>query len=486
MNFKIEINILNIRNYPLLARHLEDMASRGWLIDRIILGNIFIYKKIEAENLDFSIMPYEVETTLNRKTKKELEEFQSVFEMTGWNYATKLNDLHIYFRDEDSQVIDIETDREEEFNTIEKIGKKQLKWNYITSPIILYLFWTISRELFRTTDGLKDGIGQIVGLFALTYIIFVINDIIKTKIFLKNNRKNIDMGKDMEFKDSNFYLEKIIFYIHSLLMIAFIINSLYLAIVLKNKIISMALIPVMLSILLGLFYSRFIKTSKKSIRYKKTVFIVLMIAIFFIYVSISINNIDKLTLEASNRDIDSYRVLMANDFSDKALEERRDLWEDFSILLPKAYKFASRNEEYILSTEYSHALTKTMAKILVGRYIEQEKDWLILLNSQELDYMLEDNQYLQLLDSYGFKEEDFNSLRSLDKKEAKKRAEKLIQERAISKDEENLWKMDQVYFLSYDKDQIVLRDGKEVFYLEGLDFSDPEIIRRVKEKLDLD
>lgn len=46
--------------------------------------------------------------------------------------------------------------------------------------------------------------------------------------------------------------------------------------------------------------------------------------------------------------------------------------------------------------------------------------------------------------------------------------------------------MDQVYFLSYDKDQIVLRDGKEVFYLEGLDFSDPEIIRRVKEKLDLD
>ena len=485
MNFKIEINVLNIRNYPSIAKHLEDMASRGWLIDRIILGNIFIYKKIEAENLDFSIVPYEVETGFNRKTKKELEEFQTVFEMTGWNYATKLNDLHIYFRDEVSQAIDLETDDEEELNTIEKIGKKQLKWNYITSPIILYLFWTISRDLLRTTDGLKDGIGQIVGFFAITYIIFVINDIIKTKIFLKNNRKNIDMGKDIKFKDSNFYLEKIIFLIHSLLMIAFIINTLYLAIVLKNKIISMALIPVVLSILLGVFYSRFIKISKKGLRYKKTVFIVFMIAIFFIFISISINNIDKLTLEASNRDIDDYRVLRSNDFSDKALEEKRDLWEDFSIFLPKSYKFASRNEEYILSTEYSHALTNTIAKILVGRYIEQEKNWLILLNSQELDYIFEEDEYLQLLDSYGFKEDDFNSLRSLDKKEAKKRAEKLIQERAIAKDKENLWNMDEVYFLSYSKDEIVLRDGEEVFYLEGLDFLDPEIIKKVKEKLNL-
>ena len=61
----------------------------------------------------------------------------------------------------------------------------------------------------------------------------------------------------------------------------------------------------------------------------------------------------------------------------------------------------------------------------------------------------------------------------------------IINERSIVKDIENLWKLDEVYFLNYEKTEIVIRNGKEVFYLEGLDFSDDEIIKIVKDKLNL-
>ena len=99
MNFKIENNFLDIINYPSIERHLQDMARKGWLISKIILGSLFIYKRIEPEELDFSITPYEVETVFTRKTKEELEEFNSVCKSVGWNYATKSYDLHIYFKE---------------------------------------------------------------------------------------------------------------------------------------------------------------------------------------------------------------------------------------------------------------------------------------------------------------------------------------------------------------------------------------------------
>ena len=83
MNFKITIRYLNIINYPYLEKYLEDMASKGWLLDKIILGSVFIFKKTEPRELEFSISPYEVETIFTRKTKQELEEVETVCEAVG-------------------------------------------------------------------------------------------------------------------------------------------------------------------------------------------------------------------------------------------------------------------------------------------------------------------------------------------------------------------------------------------------------------------
>jgi len=72
MNFKIEINYLNINNYPYIEKYFADMANKGWLIHRIFAGTIFIYSKIQPRELDFSISPYEIERAFTRKSKAEL------------------------------------------------------------------------------------------------------------------------------------------------------------------------------------------------------------------------------------------------------------------------------------------------------------------------------------------------------------------------------------------------------------------------------
>lgn len=141
MNFKIENNFLNISNYPSIERHLEKMAEKGWLIDKIILGSIFIYRRIGPEELDFSISPYEIETTFTRKSKEELEEFQSVCKAVGWNYAAGSFNLHIYFKKRGSEALAIQTDEEEEFRTLAAMGRRQLKGYYIQIPFLLFIPW---------------------------------------------------------------------------------------------------------------------------------------------------------------------------------------------------------------------------------------------------------------------------------------------------------------------------------------------------------
>lgn len=101
MSKKITIHNLNVTNIPSVEKYLSEMASRGWMIKRIILASIFIFEKTEKQNLDFSITPYEIESAFNRKSKKEIEEFRDVTESVGWKFAAKSYDFHIYYKEKE-------------------------------------------------------------------------------------------------------------------------------------------------------------------------------------------------------------------------------------------------------------------------------------------------------------------------------------------------------------------------------------------------
>ncbi len=487
MNFKIENNYLNISNYPSIERHFEKMASKGWLINKIIAGSLFIYKKIEAEELDFSISPYEVETAFTRKSKRELEEFQTVCKNVGWNYATKTYDLHIYFKEKGTEAVPIQTDEEEEFKTLEIIGKKQLRAQYWQIPLFIFLAWSMIGRSITSVYGMRDGLGQIVSLLLPIGIVLGLLSIIDLRSFLKKNRKNIDLGNSIEFNDSRFYGFKICHMIFNILILVFILYFIYTAIILRNRIILMAFIPVLIGTIIGTLYRIFVKPSKRSTDYKKMIFVVIMLAVFVIPTSVGVLNIGFLANREGEANIDGYRVLSINDFTDKGtVEDYSNLRKNVSILIPKSYEYSSYyREQGYLETEYSKVLNESLAKNLVNRYKREAENRIRGRNSEELRIMFENDTYFSFLSWTGFTEADFNSLKHKDTKEAIKDGLEIIKQRSIVEDKDNLWAMDEVYFLDYDKDEVVIRNGKEVFYLEGLDFSDPQVIEIVKDRLDL-
>src|SRR5699024_3834824 len=156
------------------------------------------------------------------------------------------------------------------------------------------------------------------------------------------------------------------------------------------------------------------------------------------------------------------------------------------FLISSSYDYTSfSKKEEPLITEYSKVLTESLAENLVSRYIHQGENSLIGNYSLEIEQSFIEKSYNSYLANGGFIEEDYNRLRNEKADDAIDQAQEILFKKSITKDVKH-WNVDEAYVLNYEKDEVVLRDGKEVFYLSGLDFSDPAIVKAAKARLYLD
>src|SRR5699024_9824948 len=173
-------------------------------------------------------------------------------------------------------------------------------------------------------------------------------------------------------------------------------------------------------------------------------------------------------------------------FSNENTETKKRLSRNASFLIPSSYDYTSfSKQEEPLITEYSKVLTESLAENLVSRYIHQGENSLIGNYSLEIEQSFIEKSYDSYLANSGFTEKDYNRLRNEKTDDAIDKAQEILFKKSITKDV-NLWNVDEAYFLNYEKDEVVLRNENEVFYLSGLDFSDPDIINSAKTQLDLD
>ena len=487
MNFKIENNFLDITNYPSMEKHFEKMAKEGWLISKIFTGNLFIYKKIEGEELDFSITPYEVETEFTKKSKEELEEFKSVCESVGWNYATKSYDLHIYFKEKGSEATPIQTDEEEEFKTLEFIAKKRIRTYYFQLPFLIIISWFLLGGINNNVYFMKDGLAQIVAPLLLLGLLLNVWALVHFKSFLKKNRKNMEVGEGIEYSNSKFYIPKLAFPITFVFLVVILIYVLYMGIILKNKTMLIAFVPSFIGIALGLLYRIIVKPSKKSKKVKKLGLLALVLGATIIAIWIGMISLGNLTQVENNETyiIENYKVISIADFPGETLSWEGSLMKQRSFLVPESYKYSSSTKEGRgLITEYGRALTENLARKLVDRYIDQSENALTGRYGREVTLYLKEGVFDDYLLNAGITEADLTEQKNKDIKKAEKEARKIIQERSIINANEE-WNLDEAFFLNFKKTQLLLRNGKEVYFLEGEDFSENELIKIIKKKLQL-
>lgn len=440
MNFKIENKTLNITNYPIIAKHFEVMAAKGWLIQKIAFDPWFIYKKIKPEELDFSIIPYEVERIFTRSSKGELEEFQNACKEAGWNYAAKSNEFHIYFKQASSLAEDLETDTEEELNTLEKIARKQITGNLMLMALFAFLMLYIFKlnyihiEVMRPMFDIVFMKSSLVQILTLVGPLFFINTIItlyKMYKFIKINKENIEIGRPIQYNRSKNNIERFTSYAILILIIICIIYIGYQGIVLKDITMLSFIIPYTAAVSIPWFYRIFIKPSNKSYDFKVISFLATIILAIGVAMTIQSSRIGSLT-NKTDPNLTGLKVMTAADFNDKDSDMVGELKKDFSFIIPESYEYIDFTKYSYIVTEYTRSLNEKTAKYIVKQYIYRGESKIIV------------------------------------------------------NEDKGLPKADEAYFLRNDKKKIIIRQGKEVFMLEGLDFSDKEVIQIVANKLGLE
>ena len=182
-----------------ISRHFEKMASEGWMIEE--LSNFgWYYKKIEPQNLHFSVTYYPKASEFDPEPSEEQKRFYDFCEHTGWKLACYSAQMQIFYN-EDENPIPIETDPIVEVDIIHKACKK----SFLPAYIVLLLCAILNGALFisRLLGDPIDLLSNSTNLFTgLCYTILFGHCLAELIIYFAWHKKALKIAEEGVFLES--------------------------------------------------------------------------------------------------------------------------------------------------------------------------------------------------------------------------------------------------------------------------------------------
>ncbi len=472
MKYRFSINYLNINNISQVEEYLEGKAREGLLLKRIVMGNLFIFEKVEARDLVFTIAPNELETSYNRMAKDEKKEYDELCKISGWNYITSSFNLQIYYRERSELGLDIHTDDDLEFEVLESIGNKQLKSLYISLPLLMLISAGNISALLNTSYRIRSGFSQIIIVPMLIGVVSGLAEIFTLKKFLKTNRKRLELGDDLEFQRGSFNLNKLFLSSLLLSLALSLVYTIYLGIFLNNRIPLIASLPGLIGFSLGGIYRFKVKPRKISLRKKKGILLLTLLLAGLIGFSL-IFNLSKVLDGSFRGEREVLRLL------DGPYQEETYLG-NISFLAPRSYDYSFDTEDARVRLEYSKLIGDRIGHRLVEAYKKEANQDLHRSRNTFIE-VYRSGKYSEKVRDLGLEENEFNELLKLHEKEAFAEAIKILDGK-FNKEVE-VSGFDQVYVFGKEEDKFLIRRAREVYFIEAISFKDMNLLKKALYKI---
>lgn len=153
-----------------IARHLERMAGKGWLIERI--NNYFwTYRKIEPQRLRFAVTYFPEASDFNPGPTENQQTFLECCESAGWQFAAQWCQMQI-FCSENPAAVPLETD---EFSRLQNIHRCMRK-NFLPGNIVILIMLGIllGLQLLSVPRDLLSLLAENARLITVTMLLLAI------------------------------------------------------------------------------------------------------------------------------------------------------------------------------------------------------------------------------------------------------------------------------------------------------------------------
>lgn len=152
---KRRIEAFSFYDHTGIARHLAQMAGKGWLLEKI--SNFgWTYRRTTPKKLTFSVCYYPKASEFDPEPTEEQKEFHDFCEHTGWVLAAASAQMQIFYNEQENP-IPIDTDPMLEIETIHAAAKKA----YLPSYFVLLLL-----SILNVASFVSRLLGDVIGLLS--------------------------------------------------------------------------------------------------------------------------------------------------------------------------------------------------------------------------------------------------------------------------------------------------------------------------------
>lgn len=138
---KRRIEPLSFFDHTGISKHLEKMAAKGWMIEKIV-NTGWVYRRMEPKKLHFAVSYFPKASEYDPEPSEEQKVFHDFCAYAGWKLACTSAQMQIFYNERENPT-PIETDPELEVQAIHASAKKGFIPSYILLLVIALLNGTL-------------------------------------------------------------------------------------------------------------------------------------------------------------------------------------------------------------------------------------------------------------------------------------------------------------------------------------------------------
>ena len=162
---KWELSLYSYYDFSGIARHLEDMAHKGWQLERIG-GQLWHYRRREPVELRYAVVYFAKASDLDIAPSQDQQSFWEMCRAAGWELVANRGVMQV-FRNPDPNAVPIETDPVVQVDNIHAAMKKTLCLSYA-----VLLVCALGQILMSCKQSFRDLRGVLASPFDL-FSIFI-------------------------------------------------------------------------------------------------------------------------------------------------------------------------------------------------------------------------------------------------------------------------------------------------------------------------
>ena len=290
----LKTRYLTYTNFGLVEKWYEDMAKKGWQIEKIILPFIHKFKKAEPEDVRYKISIAPNEGSFSAFSKDELRDFDELAKDLGWHLVDRTYNINIYKLDEGSQE-SLYNDGNEEIEILNKGIKGEIISLGTIFMVIVFLVFSITSRFFSRDIFYSN---YTIFMWPAAILLFLFDALaLGDCIFFKKRNKDVNSISEIKFSRLTFSKAFVLLFYIPIILIVLAFSSDFLLpsgdSSGANMIIS--LFPTLIMFAFIFFYRKKVKVMNIKRDEKKLIFISMIVLIFLFINILTFTLIDEFT-----------------------------------------------------------------------------------------------------------------------------------------------------------------------------------------------